>query len=391
MVLGNAQSRIRTRSAWLLSLVFHLLLAMVYLFYPRDYTVQDEDSIPVEWVKEVPPPKLRKATLKPNIEKTVHKDREVGRKARNKLAEQSSNDMTEVIRKSNRMVTRNVEISRADPSKVLSTMSTDAQLREADANISRMTRMDGPVDGDGEVTGRVRVKGDGKGNDLIDSFGDSTEGLLGGGGDPGISDRLDMIKYLNELSGPQRVVYCLDTSASMGAAGLRKLDLAVSALKDSISLLRDVDQFSIITFYGEARSMKAGMQTAGLEATTDAMRYLMRFTPSSIINNRGTDILGALTMALKLEPTVVFLITDGLPAPDPDHPERVVVDTDTILEQVQQYNLSQAKIFVVGLEVDPKRSRNARLLLALADQNNGQLKIVDNDELLRYTQSMSRP
>ena len=390
-MLRSSQDRIRTRSAWLLSLILHLLVAMLYLFYPRDYQVQEVDSIPVEWVKDVPPPKLRKAELKPNIEKTVYKkERDIGRRARNKLARASSNDLTEVIRKSNRLVTRNVEIARADPSKVLPTISTDARLREADANVSRMVALKGAVDGDGEVTGRVRVKGQGEGLDLIDSYGDSTEGLLGGGGDPGVADRLEMIKYLNEQTGPQRVVYCLDVSASMAAAGLRKLDLAVNAIKDSIRMLRDIDRFNIVTFYGEARLMKRQMQSANLEAMTETFKYLNKFTPNSIRNNRGTDVLGALQLALKLEPTVVFLVTDGLPAPDPQFPDRVVVDTDTILTKVQEYNTSHAKIFVVGLEVDPEHSRNARLLLALADQNNGRIKLVDNDELVRYTRSMSQ-
>ncbi len=390
MISGNVQDRIRTRSAWLISLIFHILVAMIYLFYPRDYSITEEESIPVEWVKEVQAPKLRKAQLKPNIEMTVHKEREVGRKARNKMARQSSNDINEVIRKSNRLLTRNVEVAQTDPSEVLPTISTDAHLREADANISRMVRMDGPIDGDGEVTGRVRVRGDGTGNDLLDAYGDSTEGLLGGGGDPGIADRLDMIKYLQEQTGPQRVIYCLDTSASMGAAGLRKLDLAVNALKDSISLLRDIDRFNIITFHGQAKAMKKQMLSANLETTTDTIRYLRQFTPASIVNNRGTDILGALKLALQFEPTIVFLITDGLPAPDPQAPDRVVVDTDEILTQIQQYNKSAARIYVVGLEVDPKYSRNARLLVALANQSNGHLKIVNNDELIRYTKNSPR-
>ena len=114
------------------------------------------------------------------------------------------------------------------------------------------------ADGQGKVTGRVRVRGQRSGLDMVDSFGNSKDGLIGGGGSPGaakklkrlpnIKDKLGIIDFIEEVEGPQRVVFCLDVSASMQAAGLRKLELAIEAIKEALSSLDEDDSFNIITF-----------------------------------------------------------------------------------------------------------------------------------------------
>ena len=88
------------------------------------------------------------------------------------------------------------------------------------------------------LPGRVRAKGDGMGRFRGDGQGGG-DGLLGGGGRSGTSDRLGLIDFLGEFGGPKDVVYCLDVSASMQAAGLNKLELAVNSLKDSALMLGD--------------------------------------------------------------------------------------------------------------------------------------------------------
>ena len=93
---------------------------------------------------------------------------------------------------------------------------TAAKLRDAEAsNLEHLVTKSGEFGGRGKVTGRDRMKGQRDGIDLVDSFGDSTDGLLEGGGNPGIADPLDIIDFLNDLDGPQRVAFCLDISASM--------------------------------------------------------------------------------------------------------------------------------------------------------------------------------
>ena len=57
-------------------------------------------------------------------------------------------------------------------------------------------------------------------------------------------------------------------------------------------------------------------------------RYLNRFTPESLWENRDTNILLAIKTALSFEPTVVVLITDGLPVGDDDN-ETVYIETST--------------------------------------------------------------
>ena len=96
------------------------------------------------------------------------------------------------------------------------------------------------------MTGRVRAAGRGRGGlGLIERYGtgdgDGSGGDGGGGGFLGIpegwdkiGDQLGMINFIRELSGPQQVVYCLDVSASMSAAGLRKLELSTESIRDAL-------------------------------------------------------------------------------------------------------------------------------------------------------------
>ena len=74
----------------------------------------------------------------------------------------------------------------------------------------------------------------------------------------------------------------------------------------------------------------------------------------------GTNILAALEIALTLDPSVIVLITDGLPvAGDGVYIEE---DKDIILETVREKNVNNAIIYVVALEIDVKRSPGAKLL-----------------------------
>ena len=103
-----------------------------------------------------------------------------------------------------------------------------------------------------------RFRGDGQGGG---------DGLLGGGGSSGIADRLGIIDFLDEFGGPKDVVYCLDISASMQAAGLRKLFLAVNSLKDSTLMLGSHDKLNVVTFSAQARAMSKK------NATSECRKY----------------------------------------------------------------------------------------------------------------------
>jgi hypothetical protein len=341
----------------------------------------------------LPKPELKhKERLKEPIKKQDNPERRVGREAANKL--QSQFDIDEVIKRSKRIPQKNVELNRSEEAQFIPWLMSDAALPDAEAsNISRLVSSAGPTDGVGEVTGRMRVKGRGNGLWIVESYGkgDGDGSGNGGGGILNIpegwdkiSDRFGMIDFLKELSGPQQIAYCLDVSASMQAAGLRKLDLAKDAIHDSLLMLKDADSFNIIAFASVTVQMSKEMLSADMDSIQKAFKYLNKFTPQSIANNRGTDLLGAIELALRSNPSVIVLITDGLPAGGQVKGRQIETNPDKIIKAVQEQNVNHASIYVVGLEITLRESPGASLLLALAEQSSGRTKFISSEQLAGY-------
>ena len=178
--------------------------------------------------------------------------------------------------------------------------------------------------------------------------------------------------------GPKDVVYCLDITASMQAAGMKKLPLAINALKDSVMMLGNNDKLNIVAFSDTAKPMSESMLPANLENIKRVLKYLDRFTPESIQGNTVTNILAALEVALTLDPSVIVLITDGLPTTSPDYP--IEENKDIILETVRKKNVNNAIIYVVALEFDFKRSHAAELLVPLAEEHGGKIKAIGGEK-----------
>ena len=381
----NAQRRKnRMRSVILLSLILHLIIAIVYLFLPMNQIAQeDKDMLAVDLLNDPEAPKKRRQKPKPPLTKKVYDPSEqLARDAMERKIESARNKMDEVVKLSPRVVLEDVEVNKAPLSEIVPDVMTDAKLREAEAsNLSRLIAQPGQTDGRGIVTGRVRAKGDGMGRFRGDGQGGG-DGLLGGGGKSGTSDRLGIIDFLNEFGGPKDVVYCLDISASMQAAGLRKLFLAVNSLKDSVLMLGSEDTLNLVTFSTMARAMSQKMLPANVANMERTLKYLDKFTPESIRNNTGTNILTALEVALTLDPSVIVLITDGLPTAHVG--SAIEVNKDVILEKVREKNVNNAVIYVVALEIDIKRSPGAKLLVSLAEEHNGKIKVIGTDLLHQY-------
>jgi uncharacterized protein YegL len=316
-------------------------------------------------------------------------NQQLARDAMDKKIEATRNKIDEVVKFSPRVVLEDVEVNKAPVSEFVPDVMTDAQLRDAEAsNLSRLISQPGRTDGRGIVTGRVRARGDGMGRFRGDGQGGG-DGLLGGGGSSGIADRLGIIDFLDEFGGPKDVVYCLDISASMQAAGLNKLELAVNSIKDSVLMLGSHDMLNVITFSTQARAMHKEMLPANAANMKRTLKYLDKFTPERIQSNTGTNILASLQAALALDSSVIVLVTDGLPvAVDGVDIEE---DRDTILETVREKNINNAIIYVVALEIDVKRSPGAKLLVSLAEEHNGKIKVIDTDLLYQYAKSEDLP
>ena len=379
----------RTRSVILLSLILHMIFAITYLFLPINQLSQEQaDALAVDLINDAETPRKRKQKPKPPLTKKMYDpNEELARNAEQKKIEAARNKIDEVMKLSPRVVLKDVEVNKAPVSEIIPDVMTDAQLRDAEAsNLSRLIAQPGQTDGRGVVTGRVRARGDGMGRFRGDGQGGSDGGLLGGGGKDGSADRLGIIDFLDEFGGPKDVVYCLDITASMQAAGMKKLPLAINALKDSVMMLGNNDKLNIVAFSDTAKPMSDKMLPANPANIKRVLKYLDRFTPKSIQGNLDTNILSAIKAALTFEPTVVVLITDGLPQVDEGAYVQIETNTQKILDAVREHNRNNAIIYVVALEIDLKLSRGAELLVSLAEEYGGKIKTIDGGQLFEFAE-----
>ena len=375
-------NKIRRRSAIMVALILHLIIGIIYVLIPRDEVVKDRDHIWVEWVKEPPRPEVKTIKTKPPLKMQVRKpDENLALRSKEKLLESSRNKLTEVARLSQRIVRENLDVTTAPLTEKLPDVMTDVDLKESErSDIGRPVSL--RADGQGKVTGRVRVRGQRSGLDMVDSLGNSKDGLIGGGGSPGMlkklgkipKDKLGIIDFIEEAEGPQQVVFCLDISSSMQAAGLRKLELAIEAIKEALASLDEDDSFNIITFAANAKLGKRKLAPVTEKNIETVSKYLDRFTPEGIANNHGTNLLETIETALEVNPSIIVLVTDGAPTAGE-------IDSTKILEAVKAKNVNGASIYIVALEIDLEHSPGADLLVNLVEQNSGEIKVVDYKRL----------
>jgi hypothetical protein len=374
MAMVWEKRRVWDNSFLVISLVLHIAVVAVLGGHKMGQYLEERGSaISVEWVKNVPEPKLERAMPKQPIPINFDPNRDPDLKGRKKLSKASPSKIAWVKKKSDRLVERSVEINDGPKRDSLPDIMTAAQIRDSLSSISGLiSTEEGPIDGRGIVGNQVRARGSGQGDrsglSVLGLDGDGSGlGTGGGGGGSGILDRLGIISFMNESEGPQKIIYCLDVSASMAAGA--KLPVSVRSLKESLMQLSDFDNFNIVTFYTNVRSFKKQSVPATMENIEKASRFLDSFTPRNIENNLGTDILEALKYALGMNPSVIVLVTDI-------QPTRGEVDGERIAEEIKKINKS-ARIYGIGVEVwEPKPDgRLAKLLKILTEQNGGQMKL----------------
>lgn len=364
-----------------------MAIAIVYIFVPLSRIAEHpDDSLAFDIIEKPDLQHERQIRPKtPLTQKRLDPTQKLARDAEQKKINSAKNERAEVVKLSEQIVIHDVELNEAPVDDILPDVMTDAKLREAEAsNLSRLLSQPGETDGRGDITGRVRAKGDGTG--IYHGLGQDGGGggLVEGGGRPGGNDPLGIVPFLNSLDGPQNVVFCLDISASMQAAGLNKLDLALNSLKDSVMMLGTDDTFNIVPFSSTARLMSEKLLEADETNISRALLYLDTFTPERIQNNLGTNILAALDKAIKQNSTAIVLVTDGLPTTMKGH--QIETDPEKILKLVSKQNVNKARIYVVALEIDLQRSPGAYLLSSLAHQSKGDIKVVGSEKLVELNQ-----
>jgi len=373
-MIPKRRQRWTNNNAFLISLSLHLIVLILIAGYPIGHRIrQGGTPISVDWVKDVPEPELKRELPKQPIPKIYDPNRELTLKDKDKMSKASPDKLAQVKVKSNRLVERSVELNDADRSDTIPDVMTAARIRDANSSLSELVSTDaGPEDGRGIVGNQVRAAGHGKSGASIMGLDGTGNGLAGGGGGGGgnLLDRLGIIDFMDEANGPQKVIYCLDVSASMTMGS--KLLVSIRSLKESMMQLSDFDQFNIVTFHSGVKSFKDQAIPATMNNLEKANKFLDSFTPRQIESNLGTNILSALQYALNMEPSVIVLITDI-------QPTQGEVDEHRIAAEVKKVN-KNTRIYGIGVEVwEPSPTgRLAKLLRLLTEQNDGQMRLASS-------------
>ena len=159
-----------------------------------------------------------------------------------------------------------------------------------------------------------------------------------------------------------RFVYVFDRSLSMKGAALAA---AKRELLASLARLERTHQFQII-FYNEKPRMMQPQQMFFADESGQAQAASF---VASIAAAGGTDHLLALQLALRLEPDVIFLLTDA------DQPPL----SNKQLSEIRRRN-GATTINVIEFKSGPTGSKG-NFLQQLAEENRGQYKAVDSTAL----------
>ena len=166
-----------------------------------------------------------------------------------------------------------------------------------------------------------------------------------------------------------KFVYCFDRSGSMGGAGRSALGAVQAELRESFKPLDSIHQFQII-FYNEKPVVFNPTGTPGRLAFANeqnkarALHFL-----ESLVADGGTDHEEALKLAIRMQPDVIFFLTDG------DEPKLTTAEIDEIT-----YRASGIRINSIQFGAGPQPA-GPNFLMELARQNGGQYRYVDITKL----------
>ena len=312
----------RPNLAFTISIIFHVILFIVLMVVHKKESVRyGRPFIGIEFNVKAPEPKLKET--KPKIEPVKFT-----------IGQRSSN-----IRYS----TKPLAFS-SDPKMAVVTAARNVPVRGGDSAIP--FGMSAPLEGFKTDT----------------SFSDGA-GRARGAGRYMRGGKSQLVDFVDKNKGSREIIYCVDISASMGASN--KLNLSRSYLKDSLLALDEQDKFNMIAFAKNMEVFHTGsLLPATKENITKAMAFFDNYSSQSIKSNTKTDLLSPIIHALSMKPTIIVSVTDGLPTSGIIQPEK-------ILQNIQENNLSNTKIFAIGMEMDQEQPE-AWLMKAIAEQNNGE-------------------
>ena len=175
-----------------------------------------------------------------------------------------------------------------------------------------------------------------------------------------------LVKFIEAQEGPQRIVYCIDLSASMQNLPSHKLKRIIDLMRDSLTFLEAHDSFNIVAFSTELIVYQEGFVPVTEETVAASSNYLANI--QSQIHTKGTDhdMLTALTETAKTMPTIVVLFSDGIPT--------TIAGTD--LNLVGEHATGNGRIFAMGTGMSPNFP-GAVMLRQLVTVSEGDLWLVD--------------
>jgi hypothetical protein len=162
-----------------------------------------------------------------------------------------------------------------------------------------------------------------------------------------------------------KFIYVFDRSGSMADLGGRPLAAAKRELIASLQDLDETTQFQIIFYNEEPRVFRLRSQSPRLVWANDEGKTAAAEFIRAIKATGGTQHMQALKMALRLNPDVVFFLTDA------DQPGL----SDEDLQQVRRWNQTTT-IHAIEFGTGPQAGRE-NFLVRLAEQNGGRHVYVD--------------
>ncbi|MBI1345002.1 VWA domain-containing protein [bacterium] len=171
--------------------------------------------------------------------------------------------------------------------------------------------------------------------------------------------------FMGARDNGSRIMFVIDCSASMSNYGAMRS--AKAALVSSLQSLSETQQFQVIFYSAKPRLMTpANGKTSQLMFATELNKTLARQQIAGVEPNDGTAHIPALELALRLNPEVIFFLTDA------DQPQL----TPQELNSIQRLNQGRARIHTIefgqGGEVDLDN-----FLKKLARQNGGTYRYFD--------------
>jgi hypothetical protein len=162
-----------------------------------------------------------------------------------------------------------------------------------------------------------------------------------------------------------KFVYVLDRSGSTDG---KLLSTAKAEILASIQNIDDVHQFQLVVYNERPKAFNPAGSGGQLAFGTDANREEVKKFLSTVSGDGGTDHAAALSMAIRMHPDVIFLLSDG------DDPKLTARD----LERIDRLGPG---IIINTIQFGEGHKLEHGFMEKLAKQSGGEYKFVDTTKL----------